>query len=30
MEQQIADVQSKAKIKSIDDLLGSGNTWVVE
>lgn len=30
MEAQIADVKSKAKIKSIDDLLGSGNTWVVE
>ncbi len=30
MEEQIADVKSKARIKSIDDLLGSGNTWVVE
>ncbi len=30
MEEQIAAVQSKAKIKSIDDLLSSGNTWVVE
>jgi len=30
MEQQIADVKSKAKIKTIDDLLSSGNTWVVE
>jgi len=30
MEEQIASVQSKAKIKSIDDLLSSGNTWVVE
>ncbi len=30
MEQQIADVKSKARIKSIDDLLGSGNTWVVD
>jgi 2-oxoglutarate ferredoxin oxidoreductase subunit beta len=30
MEKQIADVKSKAKIKSIDDLLSSGNTWVVE
>jgi 2-oxoglutarate ferredoxin oxidoreductase subunit beta len=30
MEQQIAAVKSKAKIRSIDDLLGSGNTWVVE
>jgi hypothetical protein len=29
MEAQIADVKSKAKIKSIDDLLSSGNTWVV-
>jgi len=30
MEAQIADVKSKAKIKTIDQLLGSGNTWVVE
>lgn len=30
MEQQIAEVQSKSKIKSIDDLLNSGNTWVVD
>jgi len=30
MEQQIADVKSRSKIKSIDDLLSSGNTWVVE
>jgi 2-oxoglutarate ferredoxin oxidoreductase subunit beta len=30
MEQQIADVKSRARIKSIDDLLRSGNTWVVE
>lgn len=30
MEQQIADVKAKARIKSIDELLGSGNTWVVE
>ena len=30
MEKQIADVKSRAKIKSIDDLLSSGNTWVVE
>jgi len=30
MEKQIVDVKSKARIKSIDDLLGSGNTWVVE
>ncbi len=30
MEEQIANVKSKARIKSIDDLLGSGNTWVVE
>lgn len=30
MEKQIADVKSKAKIKSMDDLLSSGNTWVVE
>ncbi|NEW85005.1 MAG: 2-oxoacid:ferredoxin oxidoreductase subunit beta, partial [Mariniphaga sp.] len=30
MEKQIAEVKSKARIKSIDDLLGSGNTWVVE
>ena len=30
MEKQIADVKSMAKIKSIDELLSSGNTWVVE
>jgi len=30
MEKQIAEVKSKAKIKSIDELLHSGNTWVVE
>ena len=30
LEEQIAAVQSKSKIKSIDDLLSSGNTWVVE
>jgi len=30
MEKQIADVKSKARIKTIDDLLSSGNTWVVE
>ena len=30
LEEQIATVQSKSKIKSIDDLLSSGNTWVVE
>ena len=30
MEKQIAEVKSRAKIKSIDDLLRSGNTWVVE
>jgi 2-oxoglutarate ferredoxin oxidoreductase subunit beta len=30
MEEQIAQVKSKSKIKSIDDLLSSGNTWVVE
>jgi 2-oxoglutarate ferredoxin oxidoreductase subunit beta len=30
MEQQIAEVQSKSKIKSIDDLLNSGNTWIVD
>lgn len=30
MKKQIADVKSKAKIKTIDDLLRSGNTWVVE
>ena len=30
MEKQIADVKSKAKIKTMDDLLSSGNTWVVE
>ena len=30
MEEQIATVKSKSKIKTIDDLLTSGNTWVVE
>ena len=30
MEKQIAEVKSKAKIKSIDELLRSGNTWVVD
>lgn len=30
MEKQIADVKNKAKIKSIDELLRSGNTWVVD
>ena len=30
MEEQIANVKSKARIKSIDDLLSSGNTWVVD
>lgn len=30
MEEQIANVKSKARIKSIDDLLTSGNTWVVD
>ncbi len=30
MEKQIEEVKSRAKIKSIDDLLRSGNTWVVE
>jgi 2-oxoglutarate ferredoxin oxidoreductase subunit beta len=30
MEKQIAEVKSKAKIKTIDELLSSGNTWVVE
>lgn len=30
MEKQIAEVKSKAKIKSIDDLLRSGNTWIVD
>ncbi|MEI7525251.1 MAG: 2-oxoacid:ferredoxin oxidoreductase subunit beta [Mariniphaga sp.] len=30
MEEQIASVKSKSKIKCIDDLLGSGNTWIVD
>ena len=30
MEEQINGVKAKAKIKSIDDLLNSGNTWVVD
>ncbi len=30
MEKQIEEVKSRSKIKSIDDLLRSGNTWVVE
>lgn len=30
MKEQIAEVKSKARIKSVDDLLTSGNTWVVE
>jgi len=30
MEEQIESVKSKAKIKTIDDLLSSGNTWVVD
>jgi len=30
MEEQIETVKSKSKIKSIDDLLSSGNTWIVE
>ena len=29
MEAQIAEVKAKAKIKCVDDLLNSGNTWVV-
>ena len=29
MEEQISTVKSKSKIKSIDDLLSSGNTWEV-
>ena len=28
--QQIAEVKQKAKIKNVDDLLNSGNTWVVK
>jgi len=28
--EQIAEVKAKSKIKSMDDLLNSGNTWVVE
>jgi 2-oxoglutarate ferredoxin oxidoreductase subunit beta len=30
MAKQITEVKSRARIKSIDDLLSSGNTWVVE
>ena len=30
MEKQIAEVKSKSKIRTIDELLSSGNTWVVE
>ena len=30
LEEQIKDVQSRSKIKNVDDLLHSGNTWVVE
>jgi 2-oxoglutarate/2-oxoacid ferredoxin oxidoreductase subunit beta len=30
MEAQIAEVKSKSRIKTIDDLLCSGNTWTVE
>lgn len=30
MEIQIEEVKRKSKIKTIDDLLSSGNTWVVE
>lgn len=30
MEVQIENVQKNSKIKSIDDLLSSGNTWVVQ
>ena len=30
LENQIKDVQSRSKIKNVDDLLHSGNTWTVE
>jgi 2-oxoglutarate ferredoxin oxidoreductase subunit beta len=30
MKKQIADVQSKSKIKCMDDLLKSGSTWTIE
>ncbi len=30
IEEQIKDVQSKSKIKNMDDLLRSGSTWTVE
>jgi 2-oxoglutarate/2-oxoacid ferredoxin oxidoreductase subunit beta len=30
MESQITEVQKKSKIRTIDDLLSSGNTWTVE
>lgn len=30
MTQQIADIQQKSKIKSMDDLLTSGSTWTVK
>lgn len=30
LEEQIKSVQAKSKIKCMDDLLNSGNTWIVE
>jgi len=30
MEKQITEVKRKAKIRSVDELLNSGNTWVVD
>ncbi|MCF6366026.1 MAG: 2-oxoacid:ferredoxin oxidoreductase subunit beta [Bacteroidales bacterium] len=30
VEQQIANVQAKSKIKNMDDVLNSGSTWVIE
>ncbi len=30
LEKQIKDVRAKSKIKNVDDLLRSGNTWTVE
>ena len=29
MDQQIADVTAKSKIKTLDDLLNSGNIWEI-
>jgi hypothetical protein len=30
MKTQIEEVQKKSKIKTLDDLLYSGNTWTVD